>query len=178
MKSALLSLVCAAITICTAKGTTPQFQLSSGDSKGLLVWRSHTFVPDGDELVPKKDYIVEDAKAGVISVCLEWRTEPEGSGGEFLTAFGAWAISTAVLKKNAYILSVERHSSESVVFTLSSLEGLLLLKSEAFPIGKGWSGSQKDLGKHITPVPASAFEEKEHSFRAEVQRNGSADGRK
>lgn len=169
MKLILTLLLCGAIAAHAAPRATPQFQLSAGDSKGLLVWRSHTFVPDGDQLVPKEDYIVEDPKAGVISVCLEWKTEPDASTGEFLAAFGSWAIPMTILKKDAFILSVERDGSKSIVFTLSTLQGRLLLKSDAFPIARAWRGSLDDLEKHITPVPASVLEKKEPNKSAQTR---------
>jgi hypothetical protein len=153
MKPHVSVLIALAFAAFAAASEAPRFQLSAGDSKGRLVWRSHTFVHDGDRLIPKDDYIVEDAKSGTISLCLEWKTEPESVSGEFLVAWGALSVPTALMEKEHYVLSVERHASDSIAFTLFTDQGILVLKSGEFPIAKAWRGSVKDLATHISNQP-------------------------
>ena len=159
MRPVVILLLSASIAVLGIAAGRPQFDLSPGESKGVLCWRSHTFALVGDELVPQADYVVEDPKGRTISVCLEWETEPDVSSGEFLAAFGAWVLPKAILDEKEYVLSVERHTANWVVFTLATRRGDIVLRSEPFPIAKGWRGSVAELGAHITPVPASALVE-------------------
>lgn len=140
---------------CVAAEDLPAFRLSPGESSGALAWRSHTFKLDGDFLVPQNDFIVEDPKESAVSLCLEWKTSPASSDGEFLWAIGSWSVPITALKEKAYIVSVRRQPNDTVAFTLSTLQGAIVSTSEACPISKGWSGESKDLAKHINIIPAS-----------------------
>ncbi|MEO6994808.1 MAG: hypothetical protein ABI273_14460 [Lacunisphaera sp.] len=172
MKAFLSFITFLTIAASTVAGTKPRFVLSSGDSGGSLVWRSHTFDLDGDRLVPKKDYIVEDQKAGAFSVCLEWKTAPDPSDGTFLDAFGSWRIPTKTLKEAVLVLTSVRRSPDSIVFTLSTPQGTLLMQSDAFPLSKGWRGDMKDIGKHVSPVPAATLEREPNRVAAKKTGSG------
>ena len=135
-----LVIICFVFVTGVARAASPRFSILPDKSGGTLTWGSHTFIADGDRLVPKGDSIVDDAKAEGVSLSLEWETVPDKQTGDFQAASGDWSISMSNLKADAYIVSAERSSAGAVVFTLSLPDGSPVLKSPAFPIARGWSG--------------------------------------
>ena len=145
----------------TAPAGQPEFELTANPAGGHLNWQSHTYRWDGDRGFPNADYAIDHPDDGTLSVCLEWRIEPDPSSGDFLAASGAWRIPRQVLVAPRYVLAAERTSDETVVFTLAKPGDDPILKSPPVRILKWWSGDGRDHGHRLDTVLAADLEQEQ-----------------
>ena len=138
----------------------PDFQLSDRAAGGIL---DRILVGAGIDSVPYVHYapIIVDRKAGVVEIGLEWSTKPDEKTGEYLTALYFWHIPTSALREPKYMLSVQRVSTEEIVFTMrkpgADRPFLKSPKCRLRKVGKELHGTRVDTRLNVEPnkVPAA-----------------------
>jgi hypothetical protein len=131
-----------------ASAARPEFELVSDAAGGNLSWTGHTVLVCPNAQPPKDDSVLEDAKEGVYDIGLCWNTQPDTKTRDMLVAQYFWRIPKGDLLESRYLISVERLSTDEIVFTLR-LErgGKVIRKSPVCRLEKGFSGTFEELAK-------------------------------